>query len=270
MTLRGSCRGLANYNRMTKPLFSIITVTRNAEENIVPTLSSVAGQTCRRFEYLVMDGASTDATVSVARSAAIPDMTIISEPDDGLYDAMNKAMARTRGEYLIFLNAGDSLHSPDTLERLAAMIDRDHPDIIYGQTDIVGPDRRRRYGRHLTAPDHLSVRSFASGMVVCHQAFIVRRGIAPDYDLRYRLSADYDWCIRCTRSALTTLSSGLVIIDYLEEGLSTANRKRSLRERFAIMCRHFGVMPTLVRHIGFIPRFIRRRRLEKRGPCADK
>lgn len=248
---------------MTPPLFSIITVTRNAASTLGPTLRSVSDQTCRRFEYIVMDGASTDDTVSIAQQYGIENLTVISEPDSGLYDAMNKAIKFTTGEYLIFLNAGDALHAPDTLSCLAAMIDETHPDIIYGQTDIVGTDRRRKADRHLLAPETLTAGSFASGMVVCHQAFIARREIIGPYNLRYRFSADYDWCIRCLLKSRFNLYSRLVIIDYLDEGLTTANRKRSLRERFQIMCRYYGWLPTVIRHIGFIPRYIRRRRLEK-------
>ncbi len=248
---------------MTPPLFSIITVTYNAAATIHPTLESVASQTFRSFEYLVMDGASSDTTVETARSSGIPEMRVISEPDSGLYDAMNKAMERTSGKYLIFLNAGDAFHSPDTLAELAGMITTNDPDIIYGQTDIVGPDRQRKSGRHLTAPEILTFKSFANGMLVCHQAFIVRREIAGKYDLRYRFSADYEWCIRCLQKSRLNLYSNLVIIDYLDEGLTTANRKKSLRERFDIMCRYYGTVPTVLRHIGFIPRFIKQRRLEK-------
>ena len=246
------------------PLFSIITVTYNASATLQPTLDSVAGQTCRLFEHIIMDGCSTDNTIEIARDAAIKEARIISEPDNGLYDAMNKAIGIARGDYLIFLNAGDAFHSSDTLQKIAdAIMANDYPGIVYGQPDIVDPQRRRIAPRHLTAPEHLTLESFAEGMVVCHQAFVVLRRITDTYDLRYRYSADYEWCIRCLQHSRKNVYIPDVIIDYLQEGLSTVNRRKSLMERFKIMCTYYGTIPTVIRHLRFIPRFIRRRRSEK-------
>ena len=89
-------------------LFSIITVTYNAATVLPPTLESVREQTFRDFEYLVIDGASTDDTLQLVENAGIATTTVWSEPDKGLYDAMNKAIERAQGRYLIFLNAGDA------------------------------------------------------------------------------------------------------------------------------------------------------------------
>lgn len=117
------------------PLFSIITVTYNAADTLPATLASVKEQTCGMYEYIVMDGVSTDRTLKLAIDAGIPRARIYSSPDKGLYDAMNKAMALATGQYLIFLNSGDAFHSPDTLEHLARLItDNDFPGIVYGQT----------------------------------------------------------------------------------------------------------------------------------------
>lgn len=104
------------------PLFSIITVTYNAAATLPATLKSVKEQTCTLFEHIIMDGVSTDRTLKLAIDAGIPQARIYSSPDKGIYDAMNKAMDAAKGDYLIFLNAGDSFHSPDTLELLARKI----------------------------------------------------------------------------------------------------------------------------------------------------
>ena len=94
-----------------------------------PTLESVAAQSCKEYEYLLIDGASRDATVEIARQ--YPCLShIVSEPDNGLYDAMNKGIAAAHGDYLIFLNAGDSLHEPDTLQKIADFIGNTRPDLI--------------------------------------------------------------------------------------------------------------------------------------------
>lgn len=246
------------------PLFSIITVTYNAESTLPPTLASVREQTFDLYEYIVMDGVSKDRTLKLAIDAGIPQAKIFSSKDTGIYDAMNKAIDIATGEYLIFLNAGDTFHSADTLDKIAsAVMDNDFPGIVYGQTDLVDSERRYIAPRHLTAPDRLTLKSFAEGMVVCHQAFIVNRKLAQHYDLKYRYSADYEWCIRCLQRSRRNVYIPATIIDYLNEGTTTANRRASLLERMRIMGYYYGWGPTIARHLAFIPRFIRQRRKER-------
>lgn len=250
---------LVNYTGMA-PLFSIITVTRNAETTLPATLRSVEEQTCPLFEMIVVDGASTDGTVDLIKQSPVQNLRWISEPDCGIYDAMNKGLAMAKGDYVVFLNAGDAFHAPDVLERLAdAAIRHDYPGIIYGQTDIVDASRRRIGERHLRAPEHLSLRSFADGMLVCHQAFVALRKITDVYDTDYRFSADYDWCIRCLQRSRRNHYLDTVLIDYLNEGMTTKNFRRSLMERFRIMAKNYGTIPTVLRHIKFLRRYILRK-----------
>lgn len=244
------------------PLFSIITVTYNAADTLARTMESVASQTCRLFEHLIIDGVSKDDTLAIARRIGREyGARILSSPDRGIYDAMNKGLAEARGDYVIFLNAGDRFHSPQTLQILAdTIMDNDYPGVVYGQTDIVDDNGRRVGARHLTAPDTLTLRSFADGMVVCHQAFVALRRIVDRYDLRWRFSADYDWCIRVLQHSRRNVNTGAVLIDYLQEGMTTRNLRRSLAERYRIMCYYYGFWPTTLRHIRFLGRFLRRRR----------
>ena len=243
------------------PLFSIITVTYNAASTVERTMRSVGCQTCTLYEHIVMDGASTDDTIAIVRGLAQDGRTIVkSEPDKGLYDAMNKAQAMARGDYLIFLNAGDAFHSADTLQHIAdRILENDYPGVVYGQTDLVDNDGRRIGPRHLAAPEVLTLDSFKSGMLVCHQAFTVLRRIAPMYNTGYRFSADYEWCIICLQHSRRNVYLPEVTIDYLAEGTTTANHKASLRERFRIMCTYFGTVPTILRHIGFAIRSLKRK-----------
>ena len=231
------------------PLFSIVTVTFNASQTLPATLKSVKEQTCRLFEYLVIDGASTDNTVQLAQASGIENIEIHSEPDRGLYDAMNKGLGFAKGDYVIFLNAGDSFHSPDTLQHIAdAIFLNDYPGIVYGQTDIVDRDRKRLRPRHFKAPEVLTLESFSEGMVVCHQAFVVLRKLTSIYDTRIRFSADYEWCIRCLQRSHRNCYVDEVLIDYLSEGITTRNRWKSLFERFSIMSKYYGIFPTLWLH----------------------
>lgn len=236
------------------PLFSIITVTYNAAAVLLPTLQSVAEQSCKEYEYIVVDGASTDATLELVRRSGVP-TRIISERDKGIYDAMNKGMKIARGTYLIFMNAGDAFYSADTLQAIKERIGTRRPGVIYGETAIVDEQRQYVMMRRLRAPEHLTWRSFAVGMVVCHQAFIVRRDLAPQYDLSYRYSADVDWCIRCMKRSDEMFNTHLVLVNYLREGTTTRNRRASLEERFHIMCKYYGTLPTVLRHIWFTVRF---------------
>lgn len=246
------------------PKFSIITVTYNAEQTLERTLQSVASQTCLDYEHLIVDGASSDGTVALARQyqqkTAEGRVVIVSEPDHGLYDAMNKAIGLAKGDFLCFLNAGDKLHNADTLMLTAAAASQD-TGVIYGYTDIVDSEGRFLHRRRLSPPARLTWRSFQSGMTVCHQAFYANRRIVQNYDLRYRFSADFDWCIRCMkegeRLGLKNTFVKATLCDYLSEGMTTQNHKASLMERFRIMARHYGLCTTIMQHAWFVIRAIR-------------
>ena len=213
-------------------LFSIITVTYNAASVLPPTLESVGEQSFRDFEYLVIDGSSTDDTVQLVKQAGISTAKVWSEPDKGLYDAMNKAIDRAQGDYLIFLNAGDAFADAETLARIALKA-QDNPDVIYGQTQLVDSNHKVVGMRHLTAPKQLDWKSFRNGMMVCHQAFIAKRVICPSYDMQYRFSADYDWCIKVLRSSGQCAYVGdEPIISFLNDGLTSKYHKTSLKERY--------------------------------------
>ena len=216
-----------------EPLFSIITVTWNAAAVIAPTLHSVQRQSSSNYELLIIDGASSDDTLSIVKQASITSLRVFSEPDKGLYDAMNKGIARARGKYIMFLNAGDSFADDTVLARLA-LLTADNPGVIYGQTQLVDAQRNVVGKRH--------------------------RDQAPDYDLQYRLSADYDWCIRVLRKSPANAYAGKApIISYLADGMTTRHHRASLWERFRIMCHHYGTGTAVMRHLGFIPRYVKRR-----------
>lgn len=241
-----------------KPLFSIITVTYNAQDVIEPTLRSVQSQSYKNFEYLLIDGASKDATVKKATDSGINFAHLVSEPDKGLYDAMNKGMSLATGEYLCFLNAGDTFHSSDTLQRIAEVVEKCalRPDVLYGETAVVDSNRQFVRMRRLKAPARLTWKSFKQGMLVCHQAFYARRAIAPQYDLAYRYSADVDWCIKVMKNSKQLINVNFTVADYLQNGLSLQNHRASLMERFRVMRNHYGLFSTVMNHLWFVVRAI--------------
>lgn len=244
-----------------QPKFSIITITYNAASVIGPTLQSVMAQTYRNFEYLLIDGGSKDDTVAKAKASGIEFAHIVSEPDNGLYDAMNKGIALATGDYLCFLNAGDAFHSPDSLQTIVNAIEGEDelPHVLYGETAEVNEAHEFVRMRRLKAPEKLTWRSFKDGMLVCHQAFYARRDIVPMYDLKYRFSADVDWCIKVMKRSSKLVKVDAVVVDYLQNGLSLKHHRASLIERFRIMSRHYGLLPTVARHLWFVLRALIKR-----------
>ncbi|MDE6330773.1 MAG: glycosyltransferase [Muribaculaceae bacterium] len=237
------------------PMFSIVTITFNAEKEILRTLESVRSQNCKDFEHIIVDGASSDNTIALARSHGVEGIRILSEKDRGLYDAMNKGLLLAKGKYVIFLNAGDAFASAVTLSEYEQAAAND-PDIIYGDTLIVDEAGVVLRPRHLSAPERLTAESFSHGMLICHQAFCVRREMAPLYDLSYRFSADYDWTVKCivATSPEKCINLHNVTIHYLDNGMTEKNKRASLMERFSIMKKHYGTATALMRHAAFIPR----------------
>lgn len=240
------------------PLFSIITVTYHAESVLEETILSVVSQTYHNIEYIIVDGASKDRTLSIVNKYRDKIQAVVSEPDKGLYDAMNKGLNMAKGEYVCFLNAGDTFHEDDTLQLIVHQLNKSNvlPDVIYGETALVDAQRHFVRMRRLQTPDTLNWKSFRQGMLVCHQAFIAKRALAETYDLNYRFSADFDWCIRVMKKASLLHNTRLNLIDYLDEGMTTKNRKASLKERFRIMAKHYGYISTVLHHIWFVLRLL--------------
>lgn len=244
---------------MDQPLISIITVTYNADKVIFKTLQSLKEQTFRDFEHIVIDGSSRDNTLQIIKSFGLPQTKVVSEPDNGLYDAMNKGLRLAKGKYVLFLNAGDIFHDKNTLTKYSEKANKGF-DIIYGDTVIVDSEGKKIADRHLNVPDTLTKESFADGMLICHQAFMVKKELTSEYNLNYRFSADYDWCVKCISKTQPDkcLNLNRITIDYLSEGLTDKNKWKSLRERFRIMTTHYGLPKTLTKHLCFILRAIKR------------
>ena len=216
------------------PKFSIITVTYNAEKVLEDTIQSVISQTYHHIEYIIVDGASKDGTISIINRYRPHIHTVVSEPDKGLYDAMNKGIALASGDYLCFLERG----------RLFSRGRHTTTNGAYHQRQRTARCalRRNRYRRPgqafpadaqiVRSPKRLPGKSFKQGMLVCHRAFFPRHTLVEPYNLKYRFSADFDWCIRIMKKARTLHNTHLTIIDYLDEGMTTRNQKASPKERF--------------------------------------
>ena len=249
-----------------------VTITYNAAAVLQRTLDSVLSQDYPEIVHLIIDGASTDGTLKlvddyIERSNAAGNghrIQVTSEPDKGIYDAMNKGLRSLDGDYVCFLNAGDFLPASDTVSKIVEMVNGQWsmvngglPAVLYGDTDIVDGEGRFLHHRRLSPPDHLSWKSFRQGMLVGHQAFYARTdfAIATPYDMQYRYSADVDWCIRVMKAAakekVPLLNLKMVVACYTQEGQTTLHHRKSLWERYQVMEHHYGRIQTFLLHCWF-------------------
>ncbi len=259
-----------------QPLITLITVTYNAQDTIERTLRSVEEQTYPHIEHILVDGCSNDNTLSHIRQYVERNqhprghmIRILREPDKGLYDAMNKGISLASGAYLVFLNAGDKLHNASTIQKTVEEIDWEeggkNPAVVYGQTNLVDDEGKFIRPRRLQAPETLTWNTFRWGMLVCHQSFYARTDLAKKelYNMKYRFSADYDWCIRIMKLGekhrLKNLNTHQVLTDYLSEGLTTKNHRKSLAERLKVMAAHWGWPLALWQHLLFVFRAVLKR-----------
>jgi len=168
---------------------SVITVVFNGVKNIEGTILSVLNQSYRNVEYLVVDGGSTDGTLDVIRKYEDKIDRLVSEPDKGIYDAMNKGIGLATGEWINFMNCGDRFASRDVLEMFNGNFNG--ADLVYG-------DAIQEYPTFQTKFKKFPLTSMWREMPFCHQAAFVKASLMKEYkfDLHYRLSADYDFIYR--------------------------------------------------------------------------
>ncbi|GAB4397014.1 MAG: glycosyltransferase family 2 protein [Microscillaceae bacterium] len=243
------------------PLVSIITVTFNAKALLETTIQSVLEQTYPEIEYIVVDGKSSDGTLAIIQQYASQIQKWVSEPDKGIYDAMNKGLALARGEYVWFMNAGDTLFAPDTLAKVMAQ--NPNADILYGEalyTDAEGnPLGLRSEVMPHQLPENLRWQDFAYGMVVCHQAILVRRAIAPVYNLKHHYSGDIDWIIRALKASHSVHPTHQILTIFRQGGFSSRYLFRSWIDRAFILHQHFGLWPNLLHHAYILYRGLKRK-----------
>lgn len=211
-------------------LFSIVTVTRDNANGLIRTHQSLNTQSCADYEWIVIDGGSRDGT---AAWLATTDALWTSEKDGGLYDAMNKGIARARGDYLLFLNAGDRLAAPDTLARFRDAIVNAAPAPAF----VYGDAWEDRSGAPPALKKAHSHEKIAQGMFTHHQAMLYRRerldGIR--YDTALRVAADYKLTIELLRRRKTgVLYCAFPVCVFEPGGLSQKQTARGRAEQFRV------------------------------------
>ena len=232
---------------MFKPVLSVITIVYNNVRDIERTMLSVLNQTYPNIEYLVIDGASTDGTKDIIEKYQDRLASYISEPDKGIYDAMNKGLALAKGDYVLFMNSGDELYDLRTVE--AVFASAADADIYYGETEMYNEEWKSLGQRRHTAPSEFTWKSFKYGMSISHQAIYIKRSIIEPYDLQYKYSADIDWIIKASKKAKKIVNTNRYVAKYLVGGISKQKHLDSLKERFHIFSKYYGVVPNLINHL---------------------
>jgi glycosyltransferase involved in cell wall biosynthesis len=176
---------------MRLPKISIVTVVYNDRDALEKTLESVAAQDYSNIESIIIDGGSNDGTLEVIKKYHAIIAYWVSEPDNGIYEAMNKGMNMANGEYITFLNAGDCYTQADVITNL--FTNNNHEDIVYGDIFVVNAfnDKPPRYQK--ARPFNKDKLLKYGTAVVCHQAIFVKKSISPQYNLKYKYKAELNW-----------------------------------------------------------------------------
>jgi len=211
---------------------TIITVVRNDAAGLEKTICSVTGQNYPSLEYIIIDGGSGDGTLDVIRSHAGQIASWVSEPDRGIYDAMNKGLAKATGDWVNFLNAGDTFADGSTVPMLMAT-DLSDIDVVYG--DTMTGSARNTFIKRAGSPEELG-----KGMILCHQSAFIRTGYVKNagFDPRFSIGADYDQLMKLRSQGCRFLHVAFPVAHIDTTGISNTKMVRSAREHLAIATKY--------------------------------
>ena len=258
-------RGELKRGTRERPLVSVITVVRNAADDVARTIEGVLAQSYENLEYIVVDGGSDDGTLDVIRRYDDRIDYWVSERDSGIYDAMNKGVALVTDPdaFIIFANAADKLYSPEALER--AVVHAGDADLVYGKMRLTDGEESGVMGREVAVSD-------LARETLCHPATLMRRRVFDTvgrFDTSYKIAADYDLIVRCFQHPVKSRFVDEIISEMQMGGtsedrfmLSCSERKKVVRERFGYPERLAGVWQV---NLYDIPRNAARRWLNQAG-----
>ena len=212
-----------------KLLISVVTVCYNAADTIEKTMLSVLNQTYHDIEYIIIDGGSTDGTVEIIRKYADRIAYWVSEPDKGIYDAMNKGIKVATGEWINFMNAGDGFVDEGVIEKLFQNRTIDTVGVVFGDTLFIHKSKQKivKFGDD---PHHKIMPS-------CHQSIFCRRNllVSNPFDLRYKIAADYNFFFQLKQRKVEFQYIQLVVAIYdATDGISSRNVWRTQKEMMTI------------------------------------
>jgi glycosyltransferase involved in cell wall biosynthesis len=214
-----------------RPLITIVTVVLNDAEGLKKTIRSVLEQTYGHIEFIIIDGASSDSTLDVIKRNEDKIDLWISEPDNGIFDAMNKGIDRASGQWINFMNAGDSFYQKDTVETVFNK-DCGGADFIYGHTYFLGGDFRG-------VVKAWSFDILWKTMVFTHQSLFTRSAVLQKrkFNTQFKICADYDIIFNCYMQGLTFFNSDTVIAAF-DPGFSEVSRSRMAFEKWQVVKKH--------------------------------
>lgn len=222
-------------------LFSIITVCYNAQENIEKTMQSVFNQTFTDYEYIVKDGNSSDSTYQIAERVAMErqNVKLLCGSDMGIYDAMNQAINQASGEYVFFLNAGDTFADEKVLEDVSIEIGKRHCDILFGNIFLVRASEimKRKYGRIYCSPI-----PFILGDSICHQAIFAKCKLlkTTNFDINYKICADREWFLKCMRLPQIKIATiDIVTCSFQTDGYSRNHLSEYEKEAYCVIKKYY-------------------------------
>jgi len=223
--------------------FSIITVVYNAKDDLAKTVQSIQSQNLNLFEHIIVDGGSTDGTLEYIQSLNHKNIDYISEKDKGIYDAMNKGIDLSTGEYLLFLNAADTFASDKTLEIVFDRIIENKTDIIYGGSNVYTEN-----GKFLTSLKPLSfskknLNKYAT-RTACHQSIFVHKSIVKHYSDKYRLKGELNWYYELLESSkeISIVKLDNMICNYYLGGTGDKNFLENYFERLNVTWMHCSLL----------------------------
>lgn len=236
-----------------KPVITVVTVVYNAVDEIEQTISSVLGQTYSDLEYIVVDGASKDGTTDIIKKYSDRLSNWISEPDKGIYDAMNKAIEMASGDWILFMNAGDYFYSDTAIsEVFTSSADYTGYDVVYGDAQF----RLKTFSYIIealeSAPDRF--------MPFSHQAAFTRTAVAKKnkFDTNYRIAADTEFFLKLTRAGGVFKHISVIVCSYdAHKGMSVHNEVRRSKELVDMQIKH-GAKPS-----AYYKKFIRDARIKQ-------
>ena len=218
---------------------TVATVCYNSADTIEKTIISVLEQTYEEIEYLIIDGASCDNTLEIIRKYSDDSrMTVISEPDKGLYDAMNKAAKHATGDYIMYMNSGDIFAGKNAVMSVSDFLNGEN-EMVYGNVIRIKKSGRifEKYGSRYT-PMFLLLQ----GRMMCHQSIFTRCDIMREYgfDERYSITADYDFLMRMVRDKrrLRYVDVTVSIVDNVEGISSTVTNMDEMRRQDDMSLKH--------------------------------
>ena len=211
-------------------IVTIITVCRNHAKELERTIRSVESQTWQEKEYLVIDGASTDETLNVIKAHEASITRWVSEPDQGIYDAMNKGVRMAQGEWVIFMNAGDTFASDDTLQRVFSLF-TSHSSLLQDADVIYGDVIKWELVKKAEAPRN------AHRMFYCHQSAFVRTNCLREFpfDTRHRMSADFKQVKQLYLSGKIFRQLDFPVANFDTQGVSNKNRSAGLYDNIQVI-----------------------------------